>query len=261
MKTRRSRITALVFLILFVTLMLLPTQSITKTDLTHALEGPSAAHWLGTDNIGRDLFSLLVNGCFRTLLVVAVATGTAIVTGVLLGLVSGWFGGIPGLVIQFLTDFSLIVPSFIAALVFTALFGFSLPGIGAVLGLTGFGEYANQVTALTKRLKGEEYILNERALGIRTSGILVRHILPNIADAVLTFLANSAGSVVLSYAGLAFIGLGTDAASPDWGTMIYQYRIYLTEEPQLVLWPTLGILLLSLFFHLMFDNTSGRSRG
>lgn len=244
-----------------VAVMLMPTQSITKVDLAHALENPTAEHWFGTDNLGRDVFSLMVMGCARTLTVVFIATGISLLVGSIIGLLGGFFGGIVETIVQFIGDFSLVIPSFIAALIFTAIFGFNPVGLGVIFGIMGIGEYVIQVMILTKQLKVQEYIVGEYIIGVKSLSIIFKSIFPNLLNPLLTFLGNRASMVILGYAGLAYIGLGADVTNPDWGSMIYQYRMYIIDHPLLVIWPTAGIFVLSLFFHLMFDNTSGLKRG
>ena len=95
-------------------------------------------------------------------------------------------------------------------------------------------------------------------VGLGKWRLLFFHVLPNIYRQLLVFLGNRAAGVVVQYAGLAFIGLGTDITNPDWGTLLYQYRAYLTTDPALVLYPTAAIAVLVLFFHFMFDSTGGR---
>ncbi|MGN0204446.1 MAG: ABC transporter permease [Coprococcus sp.] len=252
MKSRRFIIILFVAFIVF--LMLAPTQSVTKVDMTNTFAGPSPEHWLGTDNLGRDVFSMVANGCRRTLEVVVIATVVGLLSGTVLGLLAGYYGGLLETIIQFLSDLLLIIPSFIVALVFMGIFGFSPFNAGVVLGIGGIGGYCQQMMILSKQLKYDEFILSERIIGISDLRIIFRHILPNVKNALLTFMANHASSAVVSYAGLAYIGLGTDVTTPDWGSMIYQNRLYIVNYPGLVLWPTLGIFMLALFFHLMFDN-------
>ncbi|MGL4791461.1 MAG: ABC transporter permease [Anaerotignaceae bacterium] len=252
----RKKVILIIFSILIATLIFIPTQSITKVDMSHTLESASLAHLMGTDNLGKDVFALFANGCKRTLLVVFTATIISVVVGAPLGLMGGYVGGIFEIIIQFIADFSLVIPSFIVALIFSSIFGFSPINAGIVLGLMGTGEYINQMLILTKTIKNEDFITSEVIAGISNFKIIFYHILPNVKNALLTFMANRASGVVLSYAGLAYIGLGTDLTNPDWGTMIYQYRLYIVTNPSLVLFPTLGIFGLSLFFHLMFDNTT-----
>jgi len=247
-------IIALVFGLFLTLLILMPVKKVTKTDMDNRFAPVSFENWMGTDSLGRDVFSLVASGCKRTMEVVVVATVLSLVAGTFLGLIGGYYGGIAELIVQFISDLFLIIPSFIIALVFMGIFGFSPMNAGIVLGITGIGGYCQQVVILTRQMKQEEFILGERVIGIRNITIILCHIIPNIKNALLTYLANNASSAVVSYAGLAYIGLGTDVTTPDWGSMIYQNRLYITTNPGLVLWPTLGIFILALFFHLMFDN-------
>lgn len=242
------------FIVFIAFLLLVPTQSVTKVDMTNTFAGISAQNWMGTDNLGRDVFSLFANGCRRTLEVVAIATVVGLSLGTILGLLAGYYGGLLETIIQFISDLLLIIPGFIVALVFMGIFGFSPINAGIVLGISGVGGYCQQLMILTRQLKYDEFILSERIIGIGNMRIIFRHILPNLKNALLTFMANHASSAVISYAGLAYIGLGTDVTTPDWGSMIYQNRLYIVNYPGLVLWPTVGIFMLALFFHLMFDN-------
>ena len=248
------KIIVIVFVVFIAFLLLAPTQNLMKVHMENTFAGPSGEHWLGTDNLGRDVFSLVASGCRRTLEVVVIATVISLLAGAALGLIAGYYGGLIEIIIQFLSDFMLIIPSFITALVFMGIFGFSPVNAGIVLGITEIAAYAQQITILTKQMKHEEFIVSETIIGIRDWAIIFRHILPNVKDALLTYMANKASAVVVSYAGLAYIGLGTDVTTPDWGSMIYQNRLYIVSSPGLVLWPTLGIFILALFFHLMFDN-------
>lgn len=250
----KKKISISIFIGFILLIMILPTKNIVAVNLDNTFQGISLAHPLGTDNLGRDVYSLMVEGCIRTLIVVLISTIISMTCGVILGMISGYFGGHIETAIQFLADFTLIIPSFISALVFTAIFGLTPVSVGVVLGLTNMGEYIIQVTSLTKSMKKMEFIKAEIVLGIPDYKIICKHILPNISKPLLTFMGNRASSVTLQYASLAFIGLGTDVTNPDWGTMLYQYRVYIINEPMLVLWPTLGIFLLALFFHVVFDN-------
>lgn len=257
---KRRRLYVAIFVVILAVIILAPTQNVTKVDLANTFAAPSSQHWLGTDNLGRDVFSLVANGCERTLIVVAISAVISLIFGVVLGLFAGYYGGMIEIVVQFVSDLLLIIPSFITALVFMGIFGFSPLHAGIVLGITEIGGYCQQVMILTKHMKNEDFIISEKIIGVKDRVIIFKHIFPNIKNALLTFMANKASSAVVSYAGLAFIGLGTDVTTPDWGSMIYQNRLYIITNPGLVLWPTFGILLLTLFFHIMFDNKHAGKR-
>ena len=248
----------LLFAAVLVIAFFAPTQNVRQVNLANTLENPSIEHPFGTDNLGRDVFSLMVEGLMRTLMVVVIATIVSFVVGILLGVISGYYGGIVGGVIQFVSDFTLILPPLICALILTAIIGFNPISIGFILGFTHIGEYTNQTTILCRSIRQSGYVESAIQCGIPSFLIILRHVLPNVLNPLLTFMGNRASGVTISYASLAFIGLGADITNPDWGSMIYQYRTYIFDETLLLLWPSLGILFLSLFFHFMFDDSNSK---
>lgn len=241
-------------------LFLVPHQNIKLTDILNTFQGCSSQHWLGTDNLGRDFFALMVTGGQRTLLVVFLSSVISFTGGSLLGMIGSYQGGLLRTIIRFIADFVTVIPSLIMALIFSALFGFSAVMAGIIFGIGNLGQYINLSAGLTDGMKERGFISAEVSIGLPTPAILVRHIFPNIMRQLLVYLGNNASAVVLQYAGLAFIGLGTDVTNPDWGTLLYQYRIYILTEPMLVLWPIIAICLLALFFHYAFDDGRLRER-
>jgi peptide/nickel transport system permease protein len=254
----KNRIVFALFAVFTAVMFFLPVQDPGKVDLLNTMSPPSAEHLFGTDNIGRDLYSLFVQGYFRTLTVVIISTALSFILGVSLGLIAGYYGGFARTIIQFISDFTLIIPSFIAALILSAILGFNPCSAGIIMGFANMGEYINQAAMLTPEIKNMEFIETQRVAGVSQIRILFKHILPNIINPILTFMGNRASTVIISYASLAFIGLGSDVTNPDWGTMIYQYRLYIIDFPFLVLIPAFGILTLSLFFHFLFDSRKNR---
>lgn len=260
MRTFEKAVVILLVLLL-VFLSLVPTADPKLTALDETLSPPSREHPLGTDPLGRDVLALMKAGLLRTLIVVVVGSALSLSLGLFFGLLAGYREGMTEGWIRSLADLTLIIPSFIIALIITALVGLSPVTAGLILGLLDMGNYIHQVTALTKEQKEEEYILALEKMGVKKDAILFRHICPNLLPYVLTGFGNRASGLILSYAGLAFIGLGTDVTQPDWGTMLYQYRIYIFQKPSLVFWPTFGIFTITMLFHLAFDRGEERRRG
>lgn len=240
-------------------LLFAPHQNVKLTDLAAAFSGFTPEHPFGTDNLGRDLFALMIEGGQRTLLVVLIATSMAFVGGSLLGMVAAYRGGLAKSLIQFIADFVTVVPSLVVALVFSALFGFSAVMAGVVFGIGNMGQYINLSQELTLETKAHDYINAEMSLGLSGPAILFKHILPNIARRLFVYMGNNASSVVLQYAGLAFIGLGVDTTNPDWGTLLYDYRVYMLTHPELIIIPMVAICILALFFHFAFDDGKVKS--
>lgn len=258
-----KKVIYILIIIILLAFIILPRQNPQAVNLHNTFANPSSEHYLGTDNLGRDIYSLIASGFLRTLTVISIASLISLTVGVTLGMIGGYFGKNLEIVIQFLTDMLLITPTFIVALLVTVVFGFNPIAIGLAIGISDIGSYSNQALILTKDFKQREFIQVEKVLGISNIQIIFRHIFPNIVSPILTTFSSKASSITLQFASLAFIGLGADVTSPDWGTMLYSYRIYITDKPLLVLWPTLAIFLLSISFHLLFDNREiiGKKRG
>ena len=246
----------IVFILIVLVMFLVPYQNIKLVDIMAKYQPPSREHWFGTDNLGRDLYALMITGGQRTLLVVAVATVISFTGGTFLGMFSAWQGGLVRVIIQFVSDFTLIIPSFIAALILSALFGFSPLMAGVLFGIGNLGQYVNMAYGLTLSMQERDFISAEISLGLSSPRILFLHIFPNIMRQMFVYMGNNASSVTLQYAGLAFIGLGTDATNPDWGTLLYSYRMYMLSYPRLVIIPIAAVCLLALFFHFAFDDGS-----
>lgn len=251
---KRIIISMVFIFILYMLTVVIPIQNPKTVNMGSTFLPMSHEHILGTDQFGRDIFSLMVYGFNRTISVLLTAVAISMIFGLLLGICSGYFGGIVEIFARLFSDISMIIPSFVLALIATAKFGANPTTIGIVLGVCDIGIYSNQAEALTKKLKDSEYIQAVQLLCIPKSKILFRHIFPKVVGPALTLMGGKAGSIVLAYASLTFIGLGTDTSAPDWGTMLYQYRTYLIDRPILLLWPSLGILILALVFYYAFDN-------
>lgn len=232
-------------------------QDAVKTDLTDIFAPMSAAHYFGTDHLGRDLYSLMADGAVRTISTILIASSIALIFGVALGTIGAYYGGFAETAVQFLTDILMIIPSFILALIIAAMMGLTPVSAGITLGISGIGDYANQAMILTKNVKYRGFILNEKSMGIGSLHIVFRHIIPNIIAPILTALGNRSSSIALQYASLSFIGLGADLTKPDWGALLYQYRIYIIDRPSLLFWPSLSIFSLAFVLHVFFDAKEG----
>lgn len=219
---------------------------------------PSAAHLLGTDHLGRDLWSILVYGLFRTLIALAAGGATALGMGLCLGLLAGCGGAALRAAVMGFVDLTMIVPPFMGALIVTALWGLTPLAAGITLGFFGMGVYANQTAFLTQRLQDEDFVKNEMRLGFPARQVMVRHILPHVLPSVLTLFGSRVSAVILQYAGLTFIGAGADMSMPDWGMALYQYRFYMADEPRLILCPLAAISGLVLLVHRTAEYLSER---
>jgi len=225
-----------------------------KTNLSETFAPISLKHYFGTDHLGRDIFSLIVDGAVRTLATVFIASAISVSFGLVLGMLGGYFGKSLEIVIVFFTDMLMIVPSFIMALIISAIFGLNPVTAGITLGITGIGTYTNQAMILTRQVKNRGFILSEKALGIPSFMIMTRHILPSIITPILAALGSTVSSIALQYASLSFIGLGADITKPDWGALLYQYRVYIIDKPLMIFFPCMAIFSLAYASFVIFDD-------
>jgi len=229
-------------------------------DLSARLLSPSYAHWLGTDDLGRDVLSRLMAGAPATVVVLLVVTGVATATGVLLGLAAAVCGGAVERLVLRLADLAMVIPQLVLALAVTALFGLGPLTAGMALALAAWGPYAVTTHALARHLAARPFVMAAVALGAGPRWLALVHLLPNLRPALGTFVATDAARAVVNYAALAFVGLGADTGRSDWGALLFEYRGYAIDAPLLLLWPGLATALVALSFAPAFDHDGQRGR-
>lgn len=244
-------------LVLLVTAMfapwIAPANPATQS-LPTRLDAPSAAHWMGTDELGRDVLSRVVFGARVSLTVsVCVVFGCGI-TGLIIGSLAGYFGGWWDRVVNsLLINAFLSFPGILLAIAFAAFFG---PGIGKVilaLIVTGWAGYARLARAQVLKVKELEFALAARSLGASHVRILVRHLLPNILQPVLIQATIGMAGAILAESTLSFLGLGVLAPIPSWGAMLNDARGHLFDAPHMVVFPALAVMTAVLAFNLLGD--------
>lgn len=223
-------------------------------NLTVRLAGPSSAHWMGTDQLGRDILSRIIYGARISMLVsVSVVVGAGIL-GLAIGSIAGYFGGwFDRFVNIILINAFLSFPGILLAIAFAAFLG---PGIDKVifaLIITGWAGYARLARAQTLRAKEMEYVLAARSLGASNARILIRHLLPNILQPVFVQATIAMAGAILAESTLSFLGLGVLAPMPSWGSMLNDARSHLLDAPHLVVFPALAIMGAVLAFNLLGD--------
>ncbi|WP_288831422.1 ABC transporter permease [uncultured Corynebacterium sp.] len=215
------------------------------------LQGSSAAHWLGTDQLGRDVLSRVMAGARVTLLVSLGAVTLSALAGVPLGVWAGMRRGAVEAVVMRLNDLALAFPALLLAIVFTAVFGASAWVVVLAIGLAGIPGFARVARVGTLRVMAQDYILAARVSRVPPLRIAVRHVWPNIAPLVVVQVSVALALAILAEAGLSFLGLGTPAPYASWGRMLQASQPYLATAPHLALWPGLAIALTVLGFNLI----------
>jgi peptide/nickel transport system permease protein len=226
----------------------------TSQNLAIRLAGPSAAHWMGTDQLGRDILSRIIFGARVSMLVsVSVVLGAGI-AGLAVGAIAGYFGGwFDHFVNIILINAFLSFPGILLAIAFAAFLG---PGIDKVifaLIVTGWAGYARLARAQVLQAKEMEYVLAARSLGASNTRILVRHLVPNILQPVLVQATIAMAGAILAESTLSFLGVGVLAPMPSWGSMLNDARSHLFDAPHLVIFPALAIMAAVLAFNLLGD--------
>jgi len=226
----------------------------TAQNLVVRLAGPSAAHWMGTDELGRDISSRVLFGARVSMLVgasVVVGAGAVgLAIGSLAGYCGGWFDRLINIV--FINAF-LSFPGILLAIAFAAFLG---PGIGKVifsLIITGWAGYARLARAQILQAREMEYVLAARSLGASPTRILLRHLLPNILQPVLVQATLGMAGAILAESTLSFLGVGVLAPMPSWGAMLNDARSHLFDAPHLVLFPALAVMVAVLTFNVLGD--------
>lgn len=223
-------------------------------DLLRALQPPSAVHWFGTDEYGRDVFSRIVHGSRITLYIVSLVALVVGPIGLAIGVVAGYFGGWVETVFMRVTDIFISFPSLVLALAFVAALGPGLEHAVIAIALTSWPPIARLARAETLSLRHADFIEAVRLQGASPLRILVRHITPLCLSSVVVRLTMNMAGVILTAAGLGFLGLGAQPPLPEWGAMISTGRNYMLECWWLVAVPGAAILLVSLAFNLVGDG-------
>jgi peptide/nickel transport system permease protein len=223
-------------------------------DLANTLQAPGAAHWFGTDEYGRDAFSRLVYGARTTLYIVALVTVVVGPVGLAIGTASGYFGGWVDTVFMRITDIFISFPSLVLALAFVAALGPGLEHAVIAIALTAWPPIARLARAETRSLRKADFVAAVQLQGASSLRILLRHIAPLCLSSVLVRLTMNMAGIILTAAGLGFLGLGAQPPSPEWGAMISAGRRYMMECWWLVAMPGAAIMLVSLAFNLLGDG-------
>ncbi|WP_370512395.1 nickel transporter permease [Planomicrobium sp. CPCC 101110] len=247
----------IIVLIILVTAAFAPviaTHSPTEVDLLSKLEAPSAEHYFGTDEVGRDIFSRIVYGTRISLRIGLLVVAISFPIGTILGAIAGYIGGRVDQFIMRITDIFLSFPGIILAMSIAAALGPSIENVMLALAATWWPWYTRIVRSSVLSIKHSEYIEANRALGANPFRILFKEIVPNAMAPATIQASLDLGFVILSAAGLSFIGLGAQPPSPEWGAMLSNSREILREAWWAATFPGMAILFTVLGFNLLGDG-------
>lgn len=225
-----------------------------KANLAAALQGPSAKHWLGTDELGRDLWSRMVYGSRISLRIAVVSVAIASFLGVALGAAVGFAGGWADKLTMRLIDALLSFPRILVAIIFVAVLGPGVSSLEWAIGLSTVPNFAQLARSAVLVEREKEYVLSARALGATESRVLIRHIIPNTVGPLLVQVTLNVAAAVLVASGLSFLGLGLQPPTPEWGAMVATGRSYLDSNPHMVVVPGMAIFATVLSVNLLGDG-------
>lgn len=224
------------------------------TNATEVLSGPSRAHPLGTDELGRDTLSRLLHGSRVSLVTASIAAVIVMTLGVTLGLMSAMAGGHTDTVIMRAVDGILAFPNLVLALAIAGTLGGGLFAVVMGLTMVWWAGYARIVRGIALTVRERPFVTAARVTGASEWSITVRHILPNVIPPIIVLLTIEMGSLILAVASLSFLGIGVPPPTPEWGTMINEGRNFLSSAPRLMLVPGLAIFCTVLGFNLLGDG-------
>ncbi|TDL78104.1 ABC transporter permease [Palleronia sediminis] len=228
-------------------------QNFDGLDLMGAPLPPGGDYLLGSDLLGRDLFSRLILGTRTSLIIGVLANGIAVLLGAGVGITAGYFGGWTAAILMRFTDLMMAFPALLLAIVLAAIFQPSLLIVALVIAMVNWVQMSRVIYTETRSLAEREFIQVQRAIGSGTFRILLRHLLPHLLSSIIVFGTLGISTTVLLEATLSYLGVGVQPPIPSWGNIIYENQTYFSTAPWLVFFPGLLIVLLALAFNLVGD--------
>ena len=232
-----------VFLVLLIIGPWIAPQDPNLTATADRLQGPSAAHWFGTDDLGRDVFSRILTGGLTTVGLSALALGISILIGVPLGLLSGYLGGRTDWALMRVVDIFLALPEYIVAMIIAGLMGQGFGNLLLAILIIKWVGYTRLTRSVVMQEKAKDYLMVSTISGASTLSIMRRHLLPHIVGPVMALATVDIGKVILLVASLSYLGLGVQLPSAEWGAMLNEAQTFFTQAPHLMLAPGLAIFL------------------
>ncbi|MGG4342187.1 nickel transporter permease [Paenibacillus lautus] len=244
----------LLFIVIALIAPLLAPYDYKAQELADRLKPPSAEHWFGTDDLGRDLLSRVLYGARISLWVGTFSVLGSIILGTLLGILAGFYGKWIDMIISRIFDILLAFPSILLAIAIVAILGPSLQNALYAIAIVNIPTYGRLVRAKVLSLKNEEYITAAQAIGMKNRGILLHHILPNSLTPIIVQGTLGIATAIIEAAALGFLGMGAQPPAPEWGKMLSDSRQFIATAPWTVVFPGVSIMLTVLAFNLMGDG-------
>ncbi len=258
LKASHSAMAGAVLVVFFIAIALLapvlPIADPTATDWGAVRKAPSALHWFGTDEIGRDLFSRMIWGAQASLLAGVVSVAISVAIGVPFGLISGYFGGWTDQIISRITDALLATPFLILAIALAAFLGPSLTNAMIAIGLSSMPVFIRLTRGQVLAVRTEDYVEGAHAIGLSHTRIIARYILPNVFSPILVQATLTVATAIIAEASLSFLGLGQQPPAPSWGSMLNVAKNFLEQAPWMAMWPGAAIFLVVIGFNLLGDG-------
>lgn len=223
-------------------------------DPAHTLETPSPAHWLGTDNTGRDVLSRLIYGARTSLLIGVIAVFLSAFCGIALGLLSGYLGGITDTVISRVMESLMSIPNTMLALALGLIFGGGITNLMIILGISTLPTYTRMMRGQVLSIRDSDYIMASEVIGVKKMKIMFQHILPNCLSPLIVLITRNIGTTILAESSLSFLGLGINPPQASWGGMVSDGYAKLVMNPVFGLAPGVCVLLLVMGFNIFGDG-------
>jgi len=233
---------------------ILPIPGPAETDWGAVRKAPSTAHWMGTDELGRDLLSRMIWGAQASLLAGVVSVAIALSIGIPLGVLAGYCRGWTDAVISRVTEALLAAPFLILAIALAAFLGPSLRNAMIAIGLSAVPIFIRLARGQTMQVLTEDYVESAHAIGLSHRAIIGRYVLPNIVPPLLVQATLTIATAIIAEASLSFLGLGQQPPSPSWGSMLNTAKAFLEQAPWLAMWPGIAIFFVVLGFNLLGDG-------
>ncbi|WP_374625868.1 ABC transporter permease [Pandoraea sp.] len=217
-------------------------------------QAPSAMHWFGTDELGRDVLARMIFGARASLAAGVVSVGIAVIVGVPLGLLAGYFGRWVDAIVSRLADALLSIPFLILAIAMAAFLGASLTNAMIAIGVSAMPRFVRLARAQALTVKAEEYVEGARAIGLTDARIIVRYIFPNVLPPIIVQASLTVATAIIAEASLSFLGLGQLPPAPSWGSMLNTAKDFVEQAPWMSVFPGIAIFLTVLGFNLLGDG-------